>query len=154
MSAHGNDNIIFYLPSAASTWPMMIGPGPRIRMVLMSVLFFITAPVFQASKGGRSFDFFGGATTAVTKVCRLTFLDTTAAGRVRPAKKVKRCAAGTAYSTKWLPLRRLQRELIVEAVSWRSLARSVAHVITWVRVSERGVPQKVDLKLHSFAVAR
>ncbi len=49
---------------------MMIGPGPSMRMVLISVRFFTLAPVFHASNGGSSFDGFGGATTACVTTAR------------------------------------------------------------------------------------
>lgn len=76
-----------------------MGPGPRIRMVLMSVRLAILAPVFHASKGGKSFVGFGAATTALV---RIAFLPT-ARGRVRPIvlplKKAGLEGAGILYSS-------------------------------------------------------
>jgi hypothetical protein len=49
------------------TWPITMGPAPKIIMVLMSVRFFTSLPVFHASKGGGVVVIFSGAATARTR---------------------------------------------------------------------------------------
>lgn len=80
---------------------MMIGPGPRMRMVLISVRFLTTAPVFHASNGASSFDGFGGATTAFTctALCCLPTLRVCGAASFWPLKKADLTAHGTVYSS-------------------------------------------------------